>query len=195
MMKSSQPRKKVRGTFAALCFVDKCLLLVLCLLLAQSAFALFFPVTGSEAEHIDVIVRTATAAIFGYVISANFSRCGSEGRASKTASQTIGFSAADQSTVSPRSGAAAPDNGAREGTNAVPPPALSRPDNRPNLQTLVTTCICLFSVLVLIAVRNAYAFGLSVNSGATASVAQFRDFVSASVGFLIGTPSESGSSR
>ena len=53
--------------------VDKCLLVFFLVLLTQSAYSLFsHNGTGSEIEHIDVIVRTSSAAIFGYILSANF---------------------------------------------------------------------------------------------------------------------------
>ena len=53
--------------------VDKCLLVFFLALLTQSAYSLFsHNGTGSEIEHIDVIVRTSSAAIFGYILSANF---------------------------------------------------------------------------------------------------------------------------
>ena len=53
--------------------VDKCLLVFFLVLLTQSAYSLFsHNGTGTEIEHIDVIVRTSSAAIFGYILSANF---------------------------------------------------------------------------------------------------------------------------
>ena len=55
--------------------VDKCLLIFMAALLIQSACNLFFPaVVGAAADDIDIIVRTSSAAIFGYFLSANFAR-------------------------------------------------------------------------------------------------------------------------
>ena len=53
--------------------VDRSLLLFLAVLLAQSAYSLFVP--GGESQlsgDIDIIVRTSSAAIFGYLLSGNF---------------------------------------------------------------------------------------------------------------------------
>ena len=53
--------------------VDRSLLLFLAVLLAQSAYSLFVP--GGESQlsgDIDIIVRTSSAAILGYLLSGNF---------------------------------------------------------------------------------------------------------------------------
>lgn len=53
--------------------VDKGLLLFMLLLLAQSTFSMFFPGDAPQlSSDIDVVVRTSSAAIFGYFLSANF---------------------------------------------------------------------------------------------------------------------------
>ena len=53
--------------------VDKCLLVFFLVLLTQSAYSLFaHNSSNSEIEHVDVIVRTSAASIFGYLLSANF---------------------------------------------------------------------------------------------------------------------------
>ena len=66
-------RKCLCAAFNRIPLVDKCLLVFFLVLLTQSAYSLFsHNGTGSEIEHIDVIVRTSSAAIFGYILSANF---------------------------------------------------------------------------------------------------------------------------
>ena len=54
--------------------VDRWLLLFMAVLLVQSACSLFFSARSEEAARVDVIVRTASASIFGYVLSGNFNR-------------------------------------------------------------------------------------------------------------------------
>ena len=55
-------------TFRSIHLVDRCLLIFLLVLLLQSAGTLLFS-TGEDGAEIDVIVRTTSAAIFGYFLS------------------------------------------------------------------------------------------------------------------------------
>lgn len=52
--------------------MDRCLLAYMAILLAQSAYSLFSAALGTETGGIDIIVRTSTAAVFGYFLSANY---------------------------------------------------------------------------------------------------------------------------
>ena len=53
--------------------VDRGLMLLMAVLLAQSAYAIFFAAADSAtAENIDIVVRASAAAIFGYFLSASF---------------------------------------------------------------------------------------------------------------------------
>ena len=99
---------------------------------------------GTETGGIDIIVRTSTAAVFGYFLSANY-----------------------------RLEAA---------------PGEDDPDN--SLQVVTTAGIGLFCLLTLLVFRAAALLdpGLAASDSATATLAQFRDFVSGCVGFLIGSP-------
>ncbi len=64
---------KLNSILRKIRLVDKFLILIMTILLMQSAYALFFQETTSEnANSIDTIVRTSAAAIFGYFISSNF---------------------------------------------------------------------------------------------------------------------------
>ena len=63
----------LRAVLASIHPVDKSLLLFMVLLLLQSAYSIFFPSEAAPAVgDIDVIIRTSSAAIFGYFLSANF---------------------------------------------------------------------------------------------------------------------------
>ena len=142
--------------------VDRGLLLFLAVLLAQSAYSLFVP--GGESQlsgDIDIIVRTSSAAIFGYLLSGNFIDRVPAGCSCGAVSNT--------DLTAPAGGPAG------------------------RLQIVTATAIGLFCLGVLIALRNlAPADDPRLTSPAvTAIVAQFRDFVSGCVGFLIGIPTRS----
>lgn len=63
----------IRPELAGIHLVDKCLILFMTILLIQSACTLLgFPGNTAQANEIDVIIRTSSAAIFGYFLSANF---------------------------------------------------------------------------------------------------------------------------
>lgn len=124
---------------AGRCPADRVLALFLTVLLAQSAYSLFAGAGRSgESGHIDVIVRTASAAIFGYFLSGPEGDTPEERRACR------------------------------------------------RLRTAWAAGVGLFCLGVLVLLRDA---GPAVSTAsATATVAQFRDFISGCVGFLIGAP-------
>lgn len=140
--------------------VDRSLLLFMAVLLGQSAYSLFFPASASAAwDSIDIIVRTASASIFGYFLS-------------------VGFAAGPT-----------PDGPAAGGGHTLEPaahPSACRP------QIAAATGIGLFCLLTLIALRNWCPWdpALIRSESVSATVVQFRDFVSGSVGFLIGCPTQ-----
>lgn len=145
-LKRSTARVKRRGQIH---LVDRCLLVFMAVLLAQSAYSLFSAGgSGAETDGIDIIVRTSAAAIFGYFLSANY--CHDPGPAQR---------------------------------------ALTDPGSR--LQVLTASAIGIFCLLTLLAYRVMLLREpeLAAAGSATATVAQFRDFVSGCVGYLIGCPS------
>lgn len=166
--------------------VDQCLLVILTLLMLQSALSLFFHQTeNQELSSIDVVVRTSAAGIFGYLISANFSQ---RHKRTKTAQDVLGaeiVGTANLSTDGPKAQIGfrtAQDTG---NSNMVSPPALAAdPPERhgcDKAQILVVTAVGVVSLAILLLYRNFYPGGV----GDTGSLTQFRDFVSGSVGFLI----------
>lgn len=150
----------------------------MCVLLAQSAFSLFHPALNSnETKDIDIIVRTSSASIFGYFISANFIK-----RFSKKESTIKNKPDADAFTDIPL---------AISDTTDVP---HKEEDSANRLQVIVATAIGLFCLIVLVMERNFVDVeSLSAHSSSTATIAQFRDFVSGCVGFLIGMPTHRSS--
>ena len=176
--------KSACSRWGGIYLVDKCLMIILALLMFQSAISLFlYEGTGPESEGIDVMVRTSASGIFGYLISANFNQhrkhaCAGRSQRGKApaelnnqGSEQIGFHA----------GLAVTGGGAA----LAAPPTVTQEDiteqNCDRAQILVVAAIGLSSLLVLLIFRN-FMERTAVNTG---SLTQFRDFVSGSVGFLI----------
>ena len=134
---------RLRATVSKIRPVDRCLALLMAVLLVQSAYSLFSPGKSvGEGGHIDVIVRTASAAVFGYFLSAK-----------------------------------------EEGT-------LEERQTAHRLRAAAAAGIGLFCLFTLLVLRNLALWDGAAAGGesATATVAQFRDFVSGCAGFLIGAP-------
>lgn len=181
--------------------VDKSLLLFMALLLLQSAYSIFFPSEGDPAVgDIDVIIRTSSAAIFGYFLSANFvnrSSAQTEAVSAPAALTTVAQAGtevgAPKNQIGFTAGDAAMESG---GTQSVPSPSLPAwlPDTN-CLQVATATVIGLFCLVVLLILRNMGAASgqLLASDSVSATVVQFRDFVSGCVGFLIGFPAHANS--
>ncbi len=160
---------RIRVSFRKIHLIDKCLLLLMLVLLSQSAYILLAN-NGSVAEtnHIDVIVRTASASIFGYLISANFIQHGGSAPSETKEQQE-------------------PDTKAQQ--DEPRPPVCAR------IQIITATAIALFCLITLIVVRNMSGHDGTTNPSTAAVIAQFRDFVSGCVGFLIGCPTPKSEDR
>lgn len=181
----------VRAAWRRIPMVDRGLMLLMAVLLVQSAYVIFFPAadSGATAGNIDIVVRTSAAAIFGYFLSASFAaqktagvptvsgghimEMADQGGDGTKARGTIGF----VSETSVQSGSGAQTRGTAETATGG-----SR------LQVVMATGIGLFCMVVLIVVRNSAQLTEAAAESSTmmATVVQFRDFVSACVGFLIG---------
>lgn len=194
--------KRVNRFLQQIHLVDKCLLLLMAMLLAQSGHVLMTNTgEGATANHVDVIIRTSSASIFGYFLSANFvQRSSSEegavgvirptkellnqsAQGRGTPQNRIGFSLA-QGDDEAQGGPAGPQQG-QEPVKAGASAAISR------LQIITATGIAVFCLVALILMRNVAGEG-QINTSTAAVMAQFRDFVSGSVGFLIGCPTGKG---
>lgn len=170
--------------------VDRCLMLFMILLLIQSACSVFLPGGGGEESGgVDIIVRTSSAAIFGYFLSANFNRRASSGAAGQTGLQGKSIQPAETGEgPTAQIGFRAADTGTGEVLQRPEPPADTTgaeqmPEDR--LQIITAAGIGLFSLVMLLLLRW---LGPGEDGAAVAAAAQLRDFVSGSVGFLIGCP-------
>lgn len=194
---------KIKADFKRIHLVDKYLIVFMMILLLQSAYCLFMQGgLSKEAGNVDIIVRTSAAGIFGYFLSANFINrsVGKDTgkRIDSSAKSTQERKAADpgdggENTIKNKMGFAIPSSAdsSEEGKAEV----LSVEEEEPEeltgqLQIVIAATIGLFCLLVLIFMRNMVGDDLLLGStsSSTATVAQFRDFVSGCVGFLIGCP-------
>jgi hypothetical protein len=180
--------------------VDISLILFMLVLLGQSVYVLVSS-GGSDqrVSDIDVVVRTAAAAVFGYFLSGNFMIRESSGREEPMKSvghtiEVVGTTPNDAAQPQNRIGFAVEQSPALEsGTAATQTPEEDVVPAGNCLQVAVATGIGLFCLVTLIVVRNTGALNEVENGSVTATIIQFRDFVSGCIGFLIGSPTERGS--
>lgn len=183
--------RKISKKWRALCLVDRLLLTFMIILLVQSAHNLFFyEIVQQDSETLDVVIRTTAAAIFGYFISGGFRGTASQGTAS--GQNTIGFVSSDKEIPNRPT--------ARIGFSAEAPSEDklqlgqaketidTNAHKRIRQQLVIVSCIGLSSLIMLIIARNF----IPLSNSSIATLSQLRDFVSGSVGFLIG---HSGSER
>ncbi len=164
------------STLGQIALVDWFLLLFMAVLLGHTVFIAFFGAPPEETSAVDVIVRTSAAAIFGCFLSRNSLQTspaaaappppslGGGGAAGLTG--RIGFSLSDSPQEPLTAGAASSSAG--DGSCR-------------RFQVCAVSCIGLFSLILLLLMRD----GIAGNASMTAAASQLRDFVSASVGFLV----------
>ena len=122
----------LRAGLARIHPVDKSLLLFMVLLLLQSAYSIFFPSEVNPAVgDIDVIIRTSSAAIFGYFLSANFvnrSSVQTEMVSAPAALTTAAQAGSEVSAPKSQIGFTAEDTAMESGgTQSTPSPSLPAP--------------------------------------------------------------------
>ena len=200
MNRSTLCRGGLRAVLANIHPVDKSLLLFMLVLLVQSAYSIFCPGGASQtAGEIDIIVRTAAAAIFGYFLSANFTRrTTSAGQAPTDLAARKLETGADPPSETPGPMARI---GFSDSAGTTAEPGTLQAEEAPSpeertascVQVTVAAVIGLFCLIVLLALRNLTQWGLvsAESDSVAATVVQFRDFISGCVGFLIGCPTHS----
>lgn len=179
-------RAVLQAALASIHPVDRSLMLFMVVLLGQSIYSLFSPGNSSHlANEIDVIVRTSAAAIFGYFLSANFASCTGQGGTAPSAQPVHTLNTTDSGGVSARIGFA-PDTPelSSGGTEIQPRPTPASGC----IQTTAAAILGLFCLVALVVLRNTAGDGGALSDSATATVVQFRDFISGCVGYLIGSP-------
>ena len=181
--------KRIRNMLSGVSLVDVVLVLFMMVLLAYLTAHLFTGIEpDKESNSIDIIVRTSAAGVFGYFISRNFGRKvrkTSSGSTSAVSRQTI-----DAATSSPIGFRAQSPSDPEQGTlNTVDPSAevteyadtVQAAAQCDRMQVIVVSAIGLISLIILLIARQIH----STAGDFAAIVSQLRDFLSASIGFLI----------
>ncbi len=165
---------------------DIFLLLFMMLLLAQMVYNLFVhEAVSGDSNSLDTVLRTTASAIFGYFISGGTSSTRaeeSEAESITTQAATIGFQPpAENTTPKAQAGTA---SGTAQTTSAVTLTDAKTPPTVPKRQrqTVIVAAMGLISLVILIVARNS----LELTAATIATLSQLRDFVSGSVGYLIG---------
>ena len=172
------------------------------LLLLQSAAVLFFPALDGGGE-IDVILRTASASIFGYLLGGGLS--GEEGGAPlelpSPEAQSPALPAEAGFALQPPAPEELPT--ALAGEEPALPADAGSTSTGPSLgegcgrfRVLAAAGIGLFCLLALLLLRDwpGKAAWAANSPGGSAIVVQFRDYISGSLGCLIGCSSRGGAS-
>lgn len=176
-----------RSRWGHIHLVDKCLLVILIILMLQSTLSLFHSkLLNEEGNAIDVVIRTSTASIFGYLISANFNQHRKRLRVAQRAQDAAAGNLSTPPPFGPRAQIGF-QAGEEEPRRPAPPQVLeggpgAAEENSDRAQILVVGTVGVLSLVVLVIYRNVGAMDVT----AMPVLTQFRDFVSGSVGFLIG---------
>lgn len=200
MDKKHKFMKSIKKAWYKIKLIDRCLIIVMAILMFESIYNLFVnEVNSQDTTTIDVVVRTTSAAIFGYFLSANFIS-----RASRKVTNTDAYSNVFIDDNSSNKSHEPSQNNIMNVKNTIGF-ALENDDYQNNdkkifvnngeeveegetseLQIVIATVICVVALVVLFIVRN-------FTTPATASlgtISQMRDFISGCVGFLLGCPSK-----
>lgn len=198
---------RVFKEFNSIKLVDKCLIIFMTVLMLQSAFTLFVNEANTqETSNIDIVVRTTSAAIFGYFLSVNFlkssiRKSGSGKNKIKTFdpkvplemesdnSQDKGSSLRFKNQIGFKGIADQAKEEVKSGERDAPLMEEAEIEEEraeiTNHQIIIATCIGLMALVTLIIARNFF----EITPAMVATISQMRDFVSGCVGFLVGCPS------
>lgn len=160
------------------------------ILILQSAYNIFLDEPAyQESNTIDVIVRTSQAAIFGYFLSANFTRRNNKKSNKntkvnstnnkninlddnkKTVENSIGFTTGTDNATDFKLGNADIENEDEQSSDS----------DCNKHQVILVTIICVVCLIILLLFRDF----CDVTPRIASKVSQLRDFVSAGVGFLV----------
>lgn len=196
MYKKHKFIKNIKKAWYKIKLIDRCLIIVMAILMFQSIYNLFInEVNSQDTTTIDVVVRTTSAAIFGYFLSANFIKRPSRKYINTDVSSNLFID--DNSTNKVQE---SNKNNVMNVKNTIG--FTSEIDNYENkvpvnkiegteegetseLQIIIATVICVVALIVLFVVRNFTA----TTPASLGTISQMRDFVSGCVGFLLGCPS------
>lgn len=184
--------------------IDRCLIIFMIILMAESIYNLFSGrVNHINSNDIDIVLRTTSAAIFGYFLSGSFIRK-SKSKVTNCPEETEVLN--DKSTIPNdektqvifkedinskkeiiKSANNQTSTFAYDNKNIIEEHDNKKELNASNQQIIIATIIGITALIVLIIARNS----LDITEKSIAIIAQMRDFVSGCVGFLLGCPTKS----
>lgn len=190
MYKKHKFIKNIKKAWYKIKLIDRCLIIVMSILMFQSIYNLFVnEVNSQDTTTIDVVVRTTSAAIFGYFLSANFIKRPLRKYTNTDVSSNLFI----DNNLSPK-GQESSQNNIMNVKNTIG--FTSEADNyekkipinnnegfeegeTSELQIIIATVICIVALTVLFVVRNFK----TTTSASLGTISQMRDFVSGCVGF------------
>lgn len=177
-------KKRMVGKIA-IHLVDMYLIFFMLILLIYMGIRLFWQVPNSQdSSAVDIVVRTSAVAIFGYFLSGNFAKNGSQTTSVQTSVRPEELIAeiSPENPVKNQIGfvkpeAESPQIGTLDTSTQIDSPQIVCS----KMQVWVVATISLISLIILMIARE-----MAASSPETAAaISQFRDYVSAGVGFLI----------
>lgn len=153
--------RKMNGLKRHITLVDRCLLFYLMILLLYMIIDLFIETDFPDTNTIDIIIRTSAAVIIGYFLSGNFVKTSNK----KKHRIEDGTQKKEE----------------QEGCFIAEKEGFNEKGTCNPIQVIIVACIGGISLILLFIVRN-YA---NDSPEISATVSQFRDFVSACVGYLV----------
>ncbi|MBQ8359847.1 MAG: hypothetical protein IJX37_08120 [Oscillospiraceae bacterium] len=182
-MKKPALLSRMTAWWRRLHLVDRLLLIFMVILLAQSARSLFFYECASQnSGAMDTAIRTTAASIFGYFISAGFRGAKREG-ASTQAGSDLAAGQNRTTNLNTRTGLSENEGMSSEARSKTTVNQLGEStDQRLRQQMLIVGMIGISSLLILVIACDS----TQDTTSAAAALSQLHDFVSGSVGFLIG---------
>lgn len=161
--------KKAKEFVGYICIVDRFLILFMLILFFYMAIHLFTGANSSpDSNSIDIIIRTSAAAIFGYFISNNFATS-----APSSETQNAPQNPPDSENSSLLSAA--------ENSNFSSPENTADSSKHCNkIQICMVSVVGIFSLSILLLAKH-----YEITPELAAMISQLRDFISASIGFLI----------
>lgn len=169
--------ESIKQLFNGICLIDKILMAYMGILLVYIAVHLICAAAFQESNSVDTIIRTSASAIFGYFISNNFIRSNSDTESKNKSVSNAAKPFANEYTAGETDIQNQPDfkEDNIKNTAANASVCCSR------LQIIVVSAIG-FIALVLLLISKNYT---QTTPEFSATVSQLRDFLSASIGFLV----------
>ena len=163
--------------------VDRLLLIFMVILLAQSARSLFsYECASQNSDAMDTAIRTTAASIFGYFISAGFRGANQDGASMQAGSD---LAAGQNKTTNLNTQTSLSENegmSSEARSKTIVDQSGESTNQRLRQQMLIVGMIGISSLLILVIACDS----TKDTTSAAAALSQLRDFVSGSVGFLIG---------